>query len=185
MIGESAEQEPVRAWRGIIGLSVITLIIASLFMLTSPIPYASSVQNEIRWDLLWRDSLLKQISGFSILGLFAIGLLVSLRKRVSKFTLGDYDLWRMSHIVLGVGALAALVVHTGFRIGNELNMLLLINFLLLAAVGARAGTVVATEHKMVPAQAKKKRKLWNRTHIFLSWSLPVLLGFHVLKTYFY
>jgi nitrite reductase (NADH) large subunit len=185
MIGESADQEPVRAWRGLIGLSAITLIIASLFLLISHIPYASSVQNEIRWDLLWRDSLLKQISGFSILGLFAIGLLVSLRKRVSKFTLGDYDMWRMTHIVLGVGALAALIVHTGFRIGNELNMLLLINFLLLAAVGARAGTVIATEHKMVPAQAKKKRKLWNRTHIFLSWSLPVLLGFHVLKTYFF
>ena len=140
---------------------------------------------QLRWDLLWRDSLLKQISGFSILSLVVIGLIVSLRKRVAKFSIGDYDLWRMSHVVLGIAALVMLIVHTGFRFGSELNLLLLMNFLLLAVAGANASTVVATEHHMVPAMAKKKRKLWNKVHLLLFWSLPVLLGFHVLKTYYF
>jgi nitrite reductase (NADH) large subunit len=143
------------------------------------------VQHEIRWDALWRNPLLKQISGFSILGLLVIGLAISLRKRMSTFSFGNYDLWRLAHVVLGIGALIALVLHTGFRFGNELNFLLMLNFLLLVAAGANASTVVASEHHMVPSMAKKQRKLWNKLHLLLFWSLPVLLGFHVLKTYFF
>lgn len=185
MLGESADIEPVRSWRGLLALSALTVVITVMFALFWPIPFADSVQYEIRWDELWRDSLFKQISGFSMLGLIVIGLFISLRKRSSKVSFGDYDLWRISHIVLGIVALAVLIAHTGFRLGNELNMLLMINFLLLAAAGASASTVVATEHRMVPAVAKKKRKMWNKVHLFLFWSLPVLLGFHVLKTYYY
>ncbi len=184
-IGEDANVEPVRAWRGLLSLSALTLTLAVLFFFIWRVPYASSVQHDIRWDLLWRDSLLKQISGFSILGLIAIGLIVSLRKRVARFSIGDYDLWRMSHVVLGIAALVMLIIHTGFRFGSELNLLLMMNFLLLAVAGANASTVVATEHHMVPAMAKKQRKLWNKVHLLLFWSLPVLLGFHVLKTYYF
>ncbi len=185
MLGEHVETEPVHAWRGLLALSALTLTLTVLFVFIWRVPYASSVQYEIRWDMLWRDSLFKQISGFTILGLLVIGLLVSVRKRVSSFTLGDYDLWRVSHIVLGITALLALIVHTGFRFGSELNFLLMINFLLLAAAGANASTVVATEHRMVPSIAKKQRKLWNKIHLLLFWSLPVLLSFHVLKTYYF
>ncbi len=185
LIGDEVKAEPVRAWRGLLSLSALTFTLAVLFFFIWRVPYASSVQHDIRWDLLWRDSLLKQISGFSILGLVVIGLIVSLRKRVAKFSIGDYDLWRMSHVVLGIAALVMLIVHTGFRFGSELNLLLLLNFLLLAVAGANASTVVATEHHMVPAMAKKKRKLWNKVHLLLFWSLPVLLGFHVLKTYYF
>ena len=96
-----------------------------------------------------------------------------------------HDPWRISHIVLGITALAVLVVQTGFRFGSELNMLLMVNFLLLAVAGANASTVVATEHRLVPAVAKNQRKLWNKVHLLLFWSLPVLLGFHVFKTYYF
>ena len=185
LIGEHANVEPVRAWRGLLSLSALTLTLAVLFFFIWRVPYASSVQHDIRWDLLWRDSLLKQISGFGILGLIAIGLVVSLRKRVARFNIGNYDLWRMSHVVLGIAALVMLIIHTGFRFGSELNLLLMMNFLLLAVAGANASTVVATEHHMVPAMAKKQRKVWNKVHLMLFWSLPVLLGFHVLKTYYF
>jgi len=185
MIGENVETEPVRAWRTHLGLSVLAMMIAVLFIYTSRIPYTDSVQIDIRWDELWRDSLFKQISGFTILGFVVIGLLVSVRKRLSTFTLGNYDMWRLSHIVLGTGALLALIVHTGFRLGSELNLLLMVNFLLLAAAGANASIVVATEHRMVPTLAKKQRKLWNKAHLLLFWTLPLLLSFHVLKTYYF
>lgn len=185
MLGEKVEADPVRAWRGLLALSALTLTLTILFVFIWRIPYAGSVQYDIRWDMLWRDSLFKQISGFTILGLGLIGLLVSLRKRVAKFNLGNYDLWRMSHIVLGIAALVVLIAHTGFRFGSELNIVLMLNFLLLAAAGANASTVVATEHRMVPSLAKKQRKLWNKVHLILFWTLPVLLGFHVLKTYYF
>lgn len=185
MLGEQQAIEPARAWRGLLGLSALTLSLAVLFVFIWRVPYAGSVQHDIRWDMLWRDSLFKQISGFFILGLVVIGLALSVRKRVSKMTFGNYDLWRLAHVVLGIGALLALIAHTGFRFGNELNFLLMLNFLLLAAAGANASTVVASEHRMVPSIAKKQRKLWNKVHLLLFWSLPVLLAFHVFKTYFF
>ena len=185
LIGERVNVEPVRAWRGLLSLSALTLTVAVLFLFIWRLPYAGSVQYEIRWDVLWRDSLLKQISGFSILACIAIGLIVSLRKRIAKFTIGNYDLWRIAHVVLGIVALLALIVHTGFRFGNELNFILMLNFLFIAVAGANASTVVATEHHMVPAMAKKQRKLWNKVHLVLFWSLPVLLGFHIFKTYYF
>jgi len=185
MLGEKVATEPTKAWRGLLALSALTLTITVLFLFIWRIPYPGSVQFDLRWDMLWRDSLLKQISGFSILGLVLVGLLVSLRKRVSKFSLSHYDLWRLTHIVLGIGALIALIAHTGFRFGSELNFLLMVNFLLIVSAGANASTVVATEHRMVPAVAKKQRRLWNKVHLLLFWTLPVLLGFHILKTYYF
>jgi len=185
LLGKSAAVEPVRAWRGLLGLSALTLSITALFVFIWHVPYASSVQHAFRWDIVWRDLLFKQISGFTILGLVVIGLAISLRKRLTKLNVGNYDLWRMAHVVLGIGALIALVVHTGFRFGNQLNFILMLNFLLLAAAGANASTVVASEHRLVPSLAKKQRQLWNKVHLLLFWSLPVLLGFHVFKTYFF
>ena len=185
MLGTKVDVDPVRSWRGLLAMSALSLSLIVLFVFIWRVPYAESVQHEFRWDVLWRDSLLKQISGFSILGLLVAGLTVSLRKRIKKFSVGDYDIWRMSHIVLGIGALVALIVHTGFRFGDELNLLLMINFLLLAAAGVNASTVVATEHQMVASVAKKQRKLWNTAHLLLFWSLPVLLGFHIFKTYYF
>lgn len=185
MLGEKVDTEPVKAWRGLLALSALTLAVAVLFVFILRVPYPDSVQFEIRWDELWRDSLFKQVSGFAMLALIAIGLLVSLRKRVSRFSFGDYDFWRLSHVVLGIAALLVLIAHTGFRFGSELNFLLMVNFLLIAAAGANASSVVATEHRMVPAVAKKQRRLWNKLHLGLFWTLPVLLGFHVLKTYYF
>lgn len=185
MIGTKVDIEPVSSWRGILALSALAMCLCVLFVFIWRIPYAGSVQHSIQWDLLWRDSLFKQITGFSILALFSIGLLISLRKRSTKLTIGDFNVWRMAHIVLGIAALVVLVAHTGFRLGDELNFLLMINFLLLAVAGANASTVVATEHRMVPAAAKIQRKRWNWMHLMLFWPLPVLLGFHVFKTYYF
>ena len=185
MIGTKAEVEPVRSWRGLLALSALAISLSVLFIFIWRIPYASSVQHSIQWDLLWRDSLFKQISGFSILALFSIGLLISLRKRIKKMSYGDYGVWRFAHVILGIASLIVLVAHTGFRLGDNLNFLLMINFLLLAVVGANASTVVATEHQQVPAMAKKQRKRWNWMHLILFWPLPLLLGFHVFKTYYF
>jgi len=185
MLGSDETREPALTWKSLLTFAGITAVIIAMFLLVTRIPYSDSVDVAVRWDELWRDGLFKQISGFTILGLVAVGLLVSIRKRVEAVTAGKFDYWRVAHIALGVLALLVLVAHTGFRLGNQLNMMLMLNFLLLAAIGAYAGRVIAVEHRMTTKQARKQRRLWNGLHIYLVWSFPVLLGFHVLKTYYF
>jgi nitrite reductase (NADH) large subunit len=166
-------------------MSFLSVGLAVMFLFIWNIPYASSVQVPVRWDELWRNSLYKQISGFGALALMAFGLLISLQKRTSKMKWGDYSLWRLSHAVLGTLTLIALIAHTGLRIGSELNLILMMSFMLLALVGANAGSVIASEHRMAVGVAKKQRTRWTWLHILLTWPLPVLLGFHVIKTYYF
>jgi nitrite reductase (NADH) large subunit len=76
-------------------------------------------------------------------------------------------------------------MHTGFRLGDQLNQLLLMNFLLLAIVGAVGSTVIAAEHRLPPMLAKKQRHAWTWLHIVLFWPFPILLGFHIVKGYYF
>lgn len=185
LLGEDIQLEPVRSWHSLLALSAFSLSLVALFIFIWRIPYADTVQVSIRWDELWRSSLLKQISGFTMLGLMFAGLAISLRKRIKKIELGDFNLWRYMHVVVGVSTLAALIIHTGFRLGDELNLLLMLNFLVLVIAGANASTVVATEHRMSPALAKKQRRHWTWLHIMLFWPVPVLLGAHIVKSYYF
>ena len=185
MLGEDIKVEPVRSWRSLLAISAFSLCLVALFIFIWRIPYTDTVQVSVRWDELWRSSLLKQISGFTMLGLMFAGLAVSLRKRIKKIEIGDFNLWRYMHVVIGVCALAALIMHTGFRLGDQLNLLLMLNFLVLVIAGANASTVVATEHRMSPALAKKQRRHWTWLHIMLFWPIPVLLTAHIIKSYYF
>ncbi len=120
-----------------------------------------------------------------MLGMILVGLGISIRKRYRKLEFGDFNVWRYLHVVLGVSALAALIIHTGFRLGDELNFILTVNFLLLAIAGANASTVVSTEHRMNPSLAKKQRQRWTWLHIVLFMPVPVLLAAHILKSYYF
>ena len=185
MLGEDAQAEPLKSWRSLLALSLVAMVLAVLSLFFLPLPYPDTVQVSFRWDEFWRDTFLKQISGFTMLALVVVGLFVSLRKRVQKVKLGDFNVWRYAHVVLGVFALVALVVHTGFRLGDALNFMLMLNFLLLAIAGSSASAIIATGHSLSPALAKKQRRYWTWIHILLFWPLPVLLAFHVVKSYYF
>lgn len=185
LLGEDSRVEPVRSWRGLLALSVASLILVALFIFIWRIPYPDTVQVAVRWDELWRNSLLKQFSGYTMLALIMIGLGITLRKRVAKVGMGDFNVWRHVHVALGVSAVVALIVHTGFRLGDELNLFLMLNFLLLVVAGASASKVVATEHRSSPALAKKRRRHWTWIHIVLFWPLPALLAAHIIKGYYF
>ena len=165
-------------WRKLLG--------ALLFLLGPNLPYAQSVQQPWQWDVLWRDGLIKQITGFSVLGLFVIGLLLSLRKRVRRLDrLGKFDGWRMAHIVLGVLVIVGLGLHTGFRTGSGLNLMLSLSFSIMLLLGALSTGVIAFEHRIGGALATRLRRQSVWLHILLFWPVPALLGWHVLKTYWY
>ena len=184
LAGAAGPAQPVRGWKLLLGASGTALKAAAAIALVLAIPYAATVQVPWQWDMLWRDSFWKQVSGYSVLALCAALAMLSLRKRVLRFTLGDFPLWRVAHALLGTLTLVGIAVHTGGRLGSNLNLLLMAAFLGVVALGAVAGGVIALEHRLGEGAARLRRN-WLWTHILVAWPIPVLLGFHVLKTYYF
>jgi nitrite reductase (NADH) large subunit len=184
LAGAAGPVQPVRGWRVLLGASSAALKAAAAIAIVLAVPYAATVQVPWQWDLLWRDGFWKQVSGYSVLGLVAALAVLSLRKRIRRFTLGDFPLWRIAHVLLGTLALAGIAVHTGGRLGSNLNFALMAAFLGVVALGAVAGGVIALEHRLGEGAARLRRT-WLWTHILIGWPIPVLLAFHVLKTYYF
>jgi nitrite reductase (NADH) large subunit len=185
-VGGNVSPEPVKGFRSLLTASALALLVMLVALLLPSLQYGSSVQGEWNMDVLWRDSLFKQISGFTLLGLSILVSLLSLRKRFRKIiNRWDFAYWRLAHGIIGVVIIAALLAHTGFRLGSHLNFYLMLVFSMLLLVGAVAGGVIAYEHSL-PARITKRVRSWAVwSHILLLWPLPALLGFHILKTYYF
>ncbi|WP_455198502.1 FAD-dependent oxidoreductase [Kaarinaea lacus] len=181
----STKQEPVAWHKALTTTAALSLALALMVIISPVIPYSSSVQTGWHLDEIWRNSFFKQISGFTILGLFVLGLLVSPRKRLKNFQkLGSFDTWRFSHILLGILVVGGLVVHTGMRFGNGLNYFLMFTFTATVALGAVATAIISQEHRIgTNATWLRRRTIW--WHILLFWPVPVVLGFHILKSYYF
>ena len=184
LVGGTVAAEPVRGWKVLLGTGGIAALAALALALVIAVPYGATVQVPWQWDVLWRDSSWKQASGFTVIGLTLVLLAMSLRKRIARFTLGTFPSWRVAHVVLGALTLAGLAVHTGGRLGSNLNLTLMASFLAVIVLGAAAGGVIALEHRL-GAGAARLRRTWLWTHILIAWPIPVLVVFHVFKTYYF
>ena len=159
LAGASTPAEPVPFHRALWAIALVSSALALIVALSPPIPYPDSVQVPWRWDVLWRDALAKQISGFTMLGLLALGLVLSPRKRIAALrSAGRYDLWRLLHLGLGLLAIVALILHTGMRLGSGLNLALMGAFLALLLLGGVSTGVIATEHRLGAALARRLRR---------------------------
>ncbi|MEL6187325.1 MAG: FAD-dependent oxidoreductase, partial [Myxococcota bacterium] len=139
-----------------------------------PIPMSVSVAAGPSIDVLWRDSGWKQVSGFSLLGLCLLATLaLSLRKRWRWISLGAYPLWRAFHAAIGVLAVLAAGAHTGFRMGDNLNFVLMACFVSLIVVGSVAGLFTSLEHRLPPSLGSALRRGWTWLHIGLFLPLPL------------
>ena len=185
MLGNNVKLEPIRAYKPLYYGSILFLVMGFIAWLFPSIPYNNTVQVPWRWDVLWTTTLFKQISGFTLLGISVIVLILSLRKRIKWLQWGDFNLWRLIHALLGGSAIFVLLVHTGFRLGDNLNFMLMMSFSSLIVIGAILGSVIAMEHKLEPSLVKQIRSLGTWLHILLFWPIPVLLGFHIFKTYYF
>ena len=173
--------------KGITAMAVLALaaFVATLLLLGVPtIEQASSVQY-FSLNFLWEDTFWKQVTGFTVLGLSVIGLLMSLRKRWKLISFGDFNYWRVVHTALGVTVLVVLLLHTGLQMGANLNLTLMLTFLAVALTGALAGAIVALEPRLDPLTAKRARSFINYVHLIVFWPLPVLLGFHIVSFYYF
>jgi len=182
LLGAAAARVPVR--RALLAFSAAAALVALLGLFLA-VPYQESAATDWKWDVIWRAPALKQASGFTLLGLALVASLLSLRKRIARFAFGRFTSWQVAHVVLGVVGCAALGAHTGFRFGANLNLWLMTCFTSLLLAGGIGGTALALGSRLAPrtAQALRKSALW--LHVVLLWPLPVLLGFHVLKSYYF
>jgi nitrite reductase (NADH) large subunit len=184
LLGGVASRAPIAFHRFVLGVAAVVLVAAAALLGAPAVPHAESVQTSASWEVLWRDGFWKQVSGYSLLALTVIALALSLRKRWAR-SVGGFDGWRAAHTALGIAIAAALLMHTGGRLGSQLNAWLVLSFLGLILVGALAAAVISREHRLAAARARRMRSSLTWVHILLFWPIPVLLGFHVFKFYYY
>jgi nitrite reductase (NADH) large subunit len=177
-------EEPDEPSRWMLAFSLLSIVFAVAYLFIPAIPYATSVQgNNI--DFIWRDGQTKQITGFTLAGLFALSVVFSMRKRLSWFSWGDFEGWRVTHAFLGVACLLGGFAHTGFRLGNKIDFALILVFLGSTLLGGIAGGWSFLESRLPPDRAREVRAFLIRSHIYLLWPLPVLLAAHITKVYFF
>ncbi|WP_081848020.1 FAD-dependent oxidoreductase [Microbulbifer sp. HZ11] len=175
----------MRHARGILIISILSLILIAIAVIAPPPPISDSVQ--VSWYLkkIWYDSFWKQVSGYTLLTLCLLTASLSMRKRLQSINLGHLDHWRYLHSVIGFAALLVLLVHTGFRLGENLNLVLMLVFLAATCTGSLVGVFMARNHHWTDLKLREHRKWWSRVHYALLWTLPVLLFYHIFAVYYF
>ena len=148
-------------------------------------------------ELLWFDGVWQQWSGYLLLGLSVAGLAAVLRLKTRlgvrkaettpvRRPAGSAQRWRLYHLGLGVGCLALLFAHTGFRLGANLHAVLMGCYVGALACGALVGiaTGAAPQLRHIGI-GPNARRLILRLHVWLLLPLPALLVVHILVVYLY
>ncbi|WP_415885866.1 FAD-dependent oxidoreductase [Neptuniibacter sp. QD72_48] len=185
ILGSEAEQQAAPDSRNLLITSLGVLAALIAYLMVPAFTVSTSVQDSMRLDLFWNDGFYKQVTGFTLLGLTVVGLLMSLKKRSKALKLGSYKLWRSLHTILALLCLVILLAHTGFNSGQALNQWLLINFLLLAGLGIVISLAIGMQHKLSFNVGQQLRSIGFWGHLLLSWPLPALLSFHILSVYYF
>ncbi|MGE0681709.1 MAG: bacterioferritin-associated ferredoxin, partial [Candidatus Binatia bacterium] len=185
LVGEVSTLSSISYWKGLLWGSLVSLCLTFFFVLLHPVPFATSVQNGWKWETLWSEGGWKQCSGYTMLALAVLGLVLSVRKRWSGFAFGDFTCWRVFHVITGILVLATLCAHTGFSVGKNANFLLMSNFLGLVGLGSLAGAITALEPRMANNLGRRLRLWWTQGHVLLFWPFLVLLGFHIFSVYYF
>ena len=146
---------------------------------------STSVLDTPSIDFLWRDGFWKQVSGFSLLGAIGLAFLLPLRSRSKRLQRLSVRSTRVIHTVVGLGTLLLAGVHTGLRLGANLNAALMGVMIALLGIGAIAAVATSLEHRLPPRIGTSVRTGWRQAHVALVWPLPLLVLFHVLAVYFY
>ncbi len=179
------EQEREWAWAPMLVASFTAFVVSALILSLPGIAVGESVRQPAPFEFLWNDKFWKKVTGFTLLGLSVVGLLMSLRKRLQTQRLGKFAYWRLFHIALGAACAIVLLIHTGLHIGDNLNRLLMFNFLAVLIMGGIASSVVSLSHRLKPINASKVRSFWSWAHIVVTWPLPILLAIHILTVFYF
>lgn len=189
LAGGEQEVAAVPGAKIMLAASIASAVLTLALLVLRPIEMATSVQQTWREiDVLWRTDFYRQVTGYTTLALTVIGLVFSLRKRFDWFSWGSYSFWRSVHGVLGAAVLVAIAVHTGLRLGENLNFLLGCTFLAVAAVGSAVGIISSLEAKATGERAmliRQWRPRLTTLHTILFWPLPALVAIHIFTFYWF
>ncbi|MGH8509199.1 MAG: hypothetical protein ACREVH_10830 [Gammaproteobacteria bacterium] len=175
-----------RAGSTLLRTSAAAALLVAVIVVAGPIPYSESLIEGFQIDRWWRDGVLMQVSGYTLLGLSAIGLSLSARKRWRRLSRYSFQKWRLAHAVIGALSLVVLIAHTGLHLGVGLNLFLMLNYLALACAGAVLGYLTATTGTPLPSSVRQRWKPRAvALHLWLFWLFPVLTAFHILTVYWY
>jgi nitrite reductase (NADH) large subunit len=177
---------PGRIAIGLLSVSVAAIVLGAVIVAMPPVPFAPSFAPAFRVDELWRNTWYRQVTGFTLIGFTVLAALLTVRKRWKHVAaLGSFSAWRMVHLVLGLVTLMTLAVHTGGRLGDNLNLALMTSFSMVNVVGAVAGGVTALESRAGTRRWRRMRATLVAAHVMAMWPLPLLLIFHVLSVYYF
>ncbi len=188
LVDAGGPPQPVLFSKPLIGFSVAASVTGLMPLLFGYVPMPASYDAESLRLWLWRDNIVKQWSGFILLGIIFAAMLIGMRKRLRFMDrLGSYDGWRLAHILIGLFAVGGFFVHTGFRMGTNWNFLLGLFFLLTLIMGAVAGLTTGGDHSLrargIGTARKPAKRIPMWLHILAIWPLPILILFHVLTIY--
>ena len=175
VIKKGENETPMKASKILNFGSILTLVLAVSFFL---FPSWDAGRNSIFGSL---DNQI--VSGFSILGLVILGMILSIPKRTKFLRFIKFDYIRAFHILIGLVSLTILVFHTGMHLGANLNFLLMFDFLLVLIIGSMAGKLVVLENEN--QSYFRLREAFKVMHWSLSWPLPILIGLHIFSIYYY
>jgi len=182
--------DPARWWKWLAGLSIAAAIAALVTLLAPRIPLRDTfISGDLAYRL-WFDTVWKQWSGISLLAVTIAAAALGLRRRIALLSrLGSHDAWRLIHISIGLVAVPFLAWHTGFRLGSNLNLVLVSSFITALLLGAVTGAVAGGEHELrdrqLVATRRSPRVLPFWLHLLALWPLPVLIAVHVFVVYSY
>ncbi len=185
MINEPVPNLIMRHYKQIFWASIVSVIVIALTFFAPKLPFDRSVQFAFQFEKIWYGSVYKQLTGYILLGLVFLAGALSARKRWKRLKIGNLDNWRYAHTILGLVALVALIVHTGFRLGENLSFVLMVVFLLATLTGSLVGVFMSRNHHWTDLKLTQYRAWWSRVHYSLLWLLPALLGFHILSSYYF
>jgi len=191
LIDKDAPLEPVTYAKGLLTTAILSTLLLFLILFIPGFQFSDSVTSKNLFDQLLTETHLKQWTGFSMLGVLSLGLIITplkrlsfFKKKISKQTNGIAS-WRFFHAILGLLIIVILISHTGAHWGSGLNRYLMISFYSMMIIGAIATLIYSLEHKIKVVNATQIRSKMLSWHVYVLWPLPVLLGFHILKTYWY
>ncbi|MCY3641834.1 MAG: GPP34 family phosphoprotein [Gammaproteobacteria bacterium] len=187
-IVRAAQAQAQRTQKRLLSLSVASAAITSAIMLAPRIPVPDRFGTSVLQEL-WLNGFWQQWSGYLLLALSVAGLVVgvAVRKRlISQIT--GLRRWRLAHIAIGVACTLALFIHTGFRLGANVNAALMGFYVATLLSGALAGIAVGAAHRlrqMTIGRVGRPRNVLLWLHVMAICPLPALLAVHIAAAYLY
>ena len=185
---QAARARAARFQKLLLALSAIGGLAAAATLLAPRIPVADRFGPTLL-ERLWFDGVWQQWSGYMLLGLSALGLVIAviIKKRLVARIAASHG-WRLFHIVLGIACVLALFAHTGFRFGANVNAALMGFYLAALLSGALAGAAIGGTprlRKMGVRKTGRQNRVLIGLHAIAICPLPALLAVHVLTVYLY